>query len=70
MEYNQWCYKPDDVRKLILERCITAAEGLEMLINLERENQERILSFSFLIMGGLSFNNTLTFYQPSLYQLQ
>ena len=70
MEYNPLCYKPDDVKRFVLERCITAQEGLEMLMEMEQENFERILSFSLLMGSCSSFDTTLTLYRLDLYQLQ
>mgnify|MGYP001583796804 CR=1 FL=1 len=48
MEYNPLCYKPDDVKRFVLERCITAQEGLEMLMDMENELllPLRVLAFS------------------------
>lgn len=57
MEYNPQCYKPDDVRRFVLERCITAQEGLEMLMEMEKEHLTALVLLSFSLSNQTSNRN-------------
>jgi hypothetical protein len=70
MEYNPLRYKPDDVKKLVLERCITPQEGLEMLMEMEDSALLNIKSFS-VWMWDISINgHGRTNYFSGSYELQ
>ena len=70
MEYNPLRYKPDDVRKLVLERCITPQEGLEMLMEMEDSALLIVRSFSLWIWQVNINNHRGTDYSYNSYELQ
>ncbi len=69
MEYNPQCYKPDDVRRFVLERCITAQEGLEMLIDMEDSALMRVELFSVMFERMARLDSS-SYYSGNRYMVQ
>jgi len=69
MEYNPQCYKPDDVRRFVLERCITAQEGLEMLIDMEDSALIRVELFSVMLVRMARLHSS-SYYSGNRYMVQ